>query len=1016
MAFVLVQHLAPDHESILADLVRRYTRMAVFEVEDGMPVEVNSAYIIPPNRDMTFQNGTLRLTEPRAPRGHRYPIDFFFRSLARDQRERAICVVLSGTGSDGTEGLRAIKSEGGMVVVQDPDSTEYDGMPRSAIGTGLVDIELPPNEMPSQLIAYAAHAFGDRGVRVKEAGSVSAMGKVFGLLRSQTGHDFSQYKPNTVRRRVERRMAVHQISKVEEYAAFMKRTAPEVDALLRDLLIGVTSFFRDSECFEMLEQQAIPRLFEGKPEGSTIRVWSAGCSTGEEAYSIAILLKEYLQRHECNYTIQVFATDIDSHAISAARAGIYPSNVAADVSSERISSFFSSEDDGATYRIHKSIRDLLIFSEQNVIKDPPFSKLDLVACRNLLIYMGAELQKRIIPCFHFALNPGGILFLGNSETVGEFDNLFSVVDRKSRIYTRKEHVRVMEHTSSRRTASSFPPANNATKREYAQSHSPKVRLREIAEQNLLRHLAPGAALVSGTGEVLYLHGRTGMYLEPSPGVVGITNILEMAREGLRRPLVDAIKRASVEQKSIEVRGLRVKSNGDFTSTDLTVCPVAASPGTILEAPVYLVILERSRVPASAIREKSSPAPSDKPESDSRFEELRRELREKEEYLQTTVEELEATNEELKSSNEEMQSVNEELQSLNEELETSKEELQSVNEELATVNTELQNKVAELSRVNNDMNNLLSGTGIGTVFVDRDLRILRFTPAATQIINLIYADIGRPVGHIASNLVSYDSLVQDAETVLSTLVPKEVEVQTLDRAWYTLRILPYRTLDDMIVGVVITFFNVTEMKHAQDTIEQLLQEKELLLKEVHHRIKNNMGTVMSLLSLQAERLSDRAAAVALQDAINRINTMAVLYDKFYRSEGFESVSLKTYLAPLIEDSLRNYPENTVIAVKGEVGDIFLDARHLFPLGILVNELLTNIMKYAFAGRDRGVITVSASSKERLVTLTVGDDGNGLPESINFENSTGFGILLVGMLTNAAFRRDPNRAREWNKIHS
>jgi len=471
----------------------------------------------------------------------------------------------------------------------------------------------------------------------------------------------------------------------------------------------------------------------------------------------------------------------------------------------------------------------------------------------------------------------------------------------------------------------------------------------------------------------------------------------MAREGLRRPLADALKRASVEQKTIESPGLRVKTNGDFTPTDLTVCPVTAPAGTALNTSIYLVILEPSRASRSVFRVVSSPTPNDAADTENRFEELRRELKEKEEYLQTTIEELETTNEELKSSNEEMQSVNEELQSTNEEMETSKEELQSVNEELSTVNTELQTKLVELSRVNNDMNNLISGTGIGTVFVDRELRILRFTPAVTQIINLIQSDIGRPVGHIVSNLVGYDSLIHDARTVLETLVPTEAEVQTLDGAWYTLRILPYRTLDNMIVGVVITFFNVTEMKHAQDTIEHLLHEKEILLKEVHHRIKNNMSTVMSLLSLQADRLSDAVAAEALHDATNRINTMAVLYDKFYRSEGFESVSLKTYLTPLIDDSLRSHPANTTVNVEGEIENILLDARRLFPLGILVNELLTNILKYAFTGRDRGVITLSAASENGRVKLTIGDNGNGLPESVGFENSTGFGILLVGMLT-------------------
>ncbi|MEI6310577.1 MAG: chemotaxis protein CheB, partial [bacterium] len=396
MAFVLVQHLAPDHESILTDLIRRYTRMQVFEVEDGMAVQPNCAYIIPPNRDMAFLNGTLQLMEPSAPRGQRLPIDFFFRSLAQDQHERAICIVLSGTGSDGTQGVRAIKGEGGMVMVQNPASTEYDGMPRSAIGTGLVDYELPPAEMPAQLIVYVAHAFGKpAGMHsfVPAPKAENALKKIFILLRAQTGHDFSQYKPSTVNRRIERRLAVHQIKTMDSYVKYLQQTPAEVEALFRDLLIGVTSFFRDPEAFQVLEQQVIPKLFAGKPSSAVIRIWSPGCSTGEEAYSIAILLAERQEAMKQSFKVQVFATDIDSQAIATARVGLYPAGIAADLSPERLARFFSVETDGNAYRIQKGIRDMLVFSEQDVIKDPPFSKLDLLSCRNLLIYMGGDLQK-----------------------------------------------------------------------------------------------------------------------------------------------------------------------------------------------------------------------------------------------------------------------------------------------------------------------------------------------------------------------------------------------------------------------------------------------------------------------------------------------------------------------------------------------------------------------------------------------------------------------------------------------
>ncbi len=442
MAFVLVQHLAPDHKSILTDLLRRYTRMQVFEVEDGMAVQPNCAYIIPPNRDMAFLNGTLHLLEPAAPRGQRLPIDFFFRSLAQDQRERAIGIVLSGTGSDGTLGVRAIKGEGGMVMAQHPASTEYDGMPRSAIATGLVDYELPPAEMPAQLIAYVAHAFGkpSRPPTVPAPQAENALKKIFILLRAQTGHDFSQYKPSTLHRRIERRLAVHQLETLDGYVKYLQQTPAEVDALFRDLLIGVTHFFRDPEAFQALEEQVIPKLFAGKPADAVIRVWSPGCSTGEEAYSLAILLAERQEAMKQSFKVQVFATDIDRQAIATARAGLYPASLAADLSPERLARFFAAEPDGSAYRIHKGIRDLLVFSEQNVIKDPPFSKLDLISCRNLLIYMDGDLQKKLIPLFHYALNPGGFLFLGTSETVGECDDLFAALDRKLKLYQRKEDV------------------------------------------------------------------------------------------------------------------------------------------------------------------------------------------------------------------------------------------------------------------------------------------------------------------------------------------------------------------------------------------------------------------------------------------------------------------------------------------------------------------------------------------------------------------------------------------------
>ncbi|MFZ4625591.1 MAG: chemotaxis protein CheB, partial [Rhodoferax sp.] len=842
MAFVLVQHLAPDHKSMLAELIRRYTPMPVFEVEDNMAVAPNCVYIIPPNYDMALLGGVLQLLEPTAPRGQRLPIDFFFKSLAADQRERAIGIVLSGTGSDGTLGVRAIKSAGGMVMAQTPETTEFDGMPRSAIATAVVDYQLGANQMAAQLINYVKYAFGNLSLRADKPVLVneSALKKIFILLRTQTGHDFSQYKPSTVHRRIERRMSVQQISLIEEYVRFLQHAPEEIDALFRDLLIGVTSFFRDPEAFQVLEDQVIPLLFAGKSiSNGVVRIWVAGCSTGEEAYSLAILLQERMEALRQSYTVQLFATDIDSRAITIARTGLYPLGIATDLTPLRLARFFTPEPDGGGYRIHKSIRDMLVFSEQDLIKDPPFSRLDLITCRNLLIYLGADLQKRLMPLFHYALNPKGILFLGTSEGIGDSLTLFTSLDRKAKLYQRK-NVDLGVTRSPTRFLPPLSALDAALPRVHGKETFPvKLPLRELTEQAMLAQVAPAGALINTVGDILYLHGRTGLFLEPAPGEVTVSNILKMAREGLRPALSNALHRAAAKQETVRTQGVRVKTNGHYARVNLSVRPVATQmpaaemvmgseviePPVLLDAQLYLVILEEAMdqetagtIVPTAPAALAEAGAAQQPELQAQLAALRHELRAKDEYLQSTHEELESSNEELKSSNEEMQSVNEELQSTNEELETSKEELQSVNEELSTVNNELNVKVDDLSRLNNDMNNLLAGTGIATVFVDHQLRILRFTPTASQLINLIASDVGRPVGHIVSNLVGYGSLVDDVQTVLDSLVPKEAQVRTTDGAWFTLRIRPYRTLDNVIEGAVITFSDISELKRLEVELE------------------------------------------------------------------------------------------------------------------------------------------------------------------------------------------------------
>ncbi|HSB03220.1 MAG TPA: chemotaxis protein CheB [Anaerolineales bacterium] len=819
MAFVVVQHLSPDHKSVLADLVKRYTPMHVYEVEDGMRVKPNCTYIIPPNRDMAILNGRLQLLELTAPRGIRMPIDFFFRSLAQDQHEQAICVVLSGSGSDGTLGLRVVKGEGGLAIVQDPETTQYTGMPASAIATGLADAVLAPEAILPRLIAYVTHVSGKKATTSVPAipRLEDKLQKIFVLLRTQTGHDFSRYKLSTLIRRIERRMALLQVEQLDDYIRYLQTDGREAQSLFRDLLIGVTNFFRDREAFEALEIQVIPRLFANKPPGSDVRVWVCGCSTGEEAYSIGILIQEHLDNLKQPFRVQIFATDIDKQSIDQARSGIFPASIAADISPGRLARFFTLDAESGQYRIHKGIRDLMVFSEQDVIKDPPFSKLDLISCRNLLIYMNSDLQRKLIPVFHYALNLGGILFLGASETLGEFNIIFSPLVRKWKIFTRRD-----EPTGPNRLAFSELVASSA------EGHRPRERagerrdetstsLAEITQRALLAHHDSVGVLVSGRGEILYIHGRTGKFLEPAPGEAGM-NILAMARTGLQRELTAAFHRAVAGRQLVSHKNLRVQTNGESVTINLAVRPAAPVGGEGNAQDAYLVVLEEVPAPMEAPASTTDKAltPST---VDGRIAALESELRSKEEYLQTTIEEMETSNEELKSTNEELQSVNEELQSTNEELETSKEELQSVNEELATVNAELQTKVVELSRANNDMNNLLAGTGVATLFVDMNLRITRFTPAATQIINLIPGDIGRPLAHTVSNLVDYDRLVEDIRKVLDTLIPYETEVQIQSDETYLMRIRPYRTLENVIEGVVITFTDITEVKRTEEALRE-----------------------------------------------------------------------------------------------------------------------------------------------------------------------------------------------------
>ncbi len=811
MAFVIVQHLDPTRKGIMPELLQRSTGMKVIQVKDRTLVQPDRVYVIPPNKDMSILHGVLHLLEPASPRGLRLPIDFFLRSLAQDQQEHSIGVILSGMGSDGTLGLRAIKEKAGVVLVQEPATAKFDGMPRSAIDSGLADIVAPVDDLPGRILAYLQRTPLVSPPELEmEDKTQSALEKAVILLRTHSGHDFSLYKKNTFYRRIERRMGIHQIDKIAAYIRYLQENSQELDLLFKELLIGVTSFFRDGAVWEELRKKVIPALIASRPAGHALRAWVPGCSTGEEAYSLAMVFKEAMGKIKHKFKLNVFATDLDKDAIAKARLGIYPANIAADVPPERLNRFFAKIDHG--YRVGTEIREMVVFAPQSLIMDPPFTKLDILSCRNLLIYLAPEMQKKLIPLFHYSLSPGGILFLGSAETVGGFTDLFASLGSKTRLYRRTESATRADPIEF---PSSFAPPLAAGTEARPETKTPRS-LQSLADQLVLEHYSPPAVLANDKGNILYVSGRTGKYLEPAAGKAN-WNIFVMAREGLRYALTSAFQKALRQEGIVALKGLRIETNGEEQFVDITVRRLEEPEP--LRRLVMIVFADVAAPLATKAPGRSRKGPG----RSARLAELERKHQQVCMELQTTREEMHTSQEELRSINEEMQSTNEEMQSTNEELTTSKEEMQSLNEELQTVNSELQAKVDELSRSNNDMKNLLNSTDIATLFLDNDLQVRRFTTQATKIIKLIPGDVGRPITDLASDLL-YPELVEDAREVLRKLGFAEKPINARDGRWFMVRIMPYRTLDDRIDGVVITFADITVAK----TLEAQLREKQAVL--------------------------------------------------------------------------------------------------------------------------------------------------------------------------------------------
>jgi two-component system CheB/CheR fusion protein len=801
IGFVLVVHLDPQHVSMLPELLQKKTSMPVAQATDGVTVAANHVYIIPPNRNLAIHNGKLRLLEIVKVRGVNMAIDHFLKDLALDRGREAVGIILSGTGMDGTLGIRAINDACGFVMAQDPPSAGFDGMPRSAIATGVVDYVLVPAEMPAQLVRCVRES----GLldRSPDESMLGALGRIYAVLRSRTSHDFSHYKTTTVSRRIERRMTIHQIAKVEDYVRLLQKSEREIDILFKELLIGVTSFFRDAEAYVALGDKVLPGVLAGMPDGAMIRAWVPGCATGEEAYSLAILLCEVCERLHRPFHVQVFGTDLNEDAIAKARAGVYPEDVLTDLGQQRIDRFFSQGADGR-YRIVKEVREKMIFAAQNLIEDSPFTNLTLLSCRNLLIYLDGEIQRQLLPMFHYCLAPQGILFLGSSETIGGSNDLFECVDRKWKIFRRRPVIvagQIQEFPGRQPDGEPFAARARPVRR------AEELSALQLVESILRQSDTPPCVVVNTRHEIIFVHGRIGKFLEPAAGRMS-TNVLRMALPGLKLELAAGLKAAMEDRRDVITSGLRVDSRDGEAWLDLTVRRL---PGRGTMQDLLMVIFQETTAPEADGT--TSPIANRAATTDLSAAELEQELRDTRENLQSTIEELETANEELKSTNEELQSTNEELQSTNEELETSKEELQSMNEEAITINQELQTRAAELLIANDDLVNLLDSTEIATIFLDNKLCVRRFTPRATEIVPLTAADCGRAIDHFASRLRDVD-LAAQGRLALDDLATHSCYAESRKGHQYMVRTRPYRTLANVIDGVVITFDDVTEFRRLE----------------------------------------------------------------------------------------------------------------------------------------------------------------------------------------------------------
>ena len=941
LAFVIITHLAVGHVSALPEILARFTRMPIVPITDGCRIDGGCIYVLGARALVTIDGGELHLHPGDAP-DERNPVDIFLASLARDQGENAIGVILSGGGSDGSMGIKAIKERCGLTIAQGADGTapKFDGMPSSAISTGLVDFVLSAEDIGSKLVDYvrSSNAFDslvDLDGSPGETKRLDALRlDICQIIRQQIGHDFSGYKERTFMRRVQRRMQVLQIAEPESFVARLRADPEQVSLLFRDLLIGVTEFFRDIEPFRILAEKVIPALFEGKTAADTIRIWVPGCTTGEEVYSLAILMREHMAGLIGAPKVKLFATDIDDEALAIARLGRYPATMLGGVSVNRLEQFFVG--DGISYSVAKNIRDLCVFSSHSVIRDPPFSRMDLISCRNLLIYLNNDVQRQLIPLFHYALRPGGYLFLGTSESIAQHADLFAPLEKAQRIFQRREAAvsakipfpAFMSGAVHSRKASEASPGDIAVLLPRG--------LRHTVESRVLERFAPAHVVVNSEGDIVYYSSRTGRYIE---AVVGSPSrhLVTMARRGLRAELRTCLRRAMETGRPVEVERLQVEQEDRVQFVTLRVEPLA---GQDINEPLFLVLFSDEGEPVTPEELANATLRHD----DSNLAEIERQLTDTRERLQAMIEEYETGLEELKSANEELVSVNEELQSTNEELETSKEETQSINEELHTVNVELAHKVEELDRANIDLKNLFESTQIATIFVDSGMMIRTFTPAVTGIFSLILSDKGRPITDIANRLADMD-LTASIHTVMRNGQFLEDQVSARDgQTHFLMRIVPYRIGGGIIDGVLITFIDVTGLVCAED-------HQRLLVGELNHRVRNMLQVVSSLANQTAKR--SPSLPEFSETYLGRVHALAAAYellsDRNWGSVMLRDLVLREVMPQVVgEDRLK---------VVGP--PISLTPKATLAFSLILHELATNAVKHGACSTPVGRIDVSWS---------------------------------------------------------